>query len=67
MTRATSREFRCDQCGGVFEKKRTDEDAEAEAKNLWGVENASTAPGMAVVCDECYREIMSDLDDEAMQ
>lgn len=51
--------FKCAQCGGVFDKGRSDEEANAEALDLWGVENATEADGMAVVCDDCFKAFMS--------
>lgn len=48
--------FRCEHCGGVFDKGRSDEEARAEAQALF--------PGLrqedaAVVCDDCHREFMA--------
>lgn len=52
-------EYTCDLCGGVFEKARSDDEAEGEALQVFGVPNASTDPGMAVVCDDCFEIIMA--------
>ena len=46
-------EFTCAQCGGTFNKGRSDEEARAEAKDLFG-----DMEDMVVVCDVCWREIM---------
>jgi D-mannonate dehydratase len=47
-------EYQCAICGGIFRKGRTDEEAEKEAENIWGVKNASTSNGMVVICDGCF-------------
>jgi len=48
-------EYKCADCGGVFEKGWTDEEAveEKEANGWNGID-------MAVVCDDCYNKIMAD-------
>jgi len=47
-------EYQCAICGGIFKKGRTDEEAEKEAENIWGVKNASTSNRMVVICDGCF-------------
>ena len=47
--------YTCAECGGTFDTGRPDAEAHAEARDLWGVDGH--APGMVVVCDDCYREI----------
>lgn len=45
-------QFRCDVCGGVFEKGRQDEDAAAEARDRYGdvpIEECG------IVCDDCAK------------
>jgi len=51
--------FNCAECGGLFEKSRSDADAAAEAEQLWGVKHADTTPTtpMAIVCDDCFQRI----------
>jgi hypothetical protein len=46
--------FTCDGCGGTFPKAWTDEEAEAEAREVWGAmpEDAS------VICDDCFHGFM---------
>lgn len=51
--------YQCALCGGTFEKGRSDEDAVAEAKKLFGVDNANTDPSMLVICDPCFQTEMS--------
>jgi len=48
--------FVCERCGGTFETKRPDDEAHAEAVKNFGVDGH--APGMAVVCDDCYHAFM---------
>jgi DNA-directed RNA polymerase subunit RPC12/RpoP len=49
--------FRCGMCGGTFEQLRTDEEAEEEARRLYGVDKASTDPDMGVVCHDCWLKL----------
>ena len=49
-------EFRCANCGGVFEKGWSDEEAREEAKQWTKEEMAS---GESVICDDCYTEFMN--------
>lgn len=48
--------YTCADCGGTFTEGWSDEEAQAEAVKNFGVRG--DAPGMAKVCDGCYREIM---------
>lgn len=45
-------EFKCEECGGVWEKGWTDEEAAEEAQNAFGITTGAT------VCDDCYNKIM---------
>ena len=49
----------CECCGGVFEKERTDEEANAEAEDVFGVKNASEQEDMAIICDDCYKKMQN--------
>jgi hypothetical protein len=49
--------FVCANCGGEFEEAWDDEEAQAEAVRDFG--KRGEAPGMAVVCDDCYKTLMS--------
>lgn len=44
--------FDCVQCGGTFDKAWSDEDAQAEADELWG---DALGDDPAVVCDDCFQ------------
>jgi hypothetical protein len=48
--------YTCAECGGVFESERSEAEARAEARAIWGVD--SDGPGIAIVCDRCWREIV---------
>lgn len=45
--------FRCEACGGVFEKRRSDEEALAEYKAL-NPDFADYAVG--IICEDCFKE-----------
>jgi hypothetical protein len=53
---STKRTYTCDDCGGTFEEGWSDEEAHAEAVQNFGT--LADGPAMAVVCDDCYRDIM---------
>lgn len=48
-------EFTCGMCKGSFTKARSEDEANAEAKELFGIERASENAEAAVVCDDCFR------------
>jgi len=50
--------FTCANCGGVFLKNRSDEDAIAEAKRIFSAAELSEGPGLADVCDECWEVVL---------
>ena len=52
------RTYTCDQCGGTFTAARDDEDAQVEAVAMFGKRGDDPDADMAIVCDDCYREIM---------
>ena len=49
-------EFKCEECGGIFEKGWTDNEARLEQiENEFGnIPNNQ----LAVICDDCYKKIM---------
>lgn len=56
--------FTCARCGGEFVKERdgwSEEQAEAEALAVFGVERASEDPEMAPVCDDCWQWVLGKL------
>lgn len=57
------KQYRCAECGEVFEFGWTEEEARAEQEaNGWG-----DIPDdfMGVVCDDCYKKIIRDLHDRS--
>jgi hypothetical protein len=57
--------FQCDNCKGIFEREPgwSDEKAMAEHDEVFGV---SEEP-QAVVCDDCYEQIMNSLGSMRLQ
>lgn len=49
-------EYVCEDCGGHFVSERSNEDAHAEAIKNFGV--SGHHPGMAQICDDCYKNII---------
>jgi hypothetical protein len=58
--------FTCANCGETFDEGRSEEAANAEALEQFGVADASRDPTMAVVCHDCYLEIMVWLGSKAL-
>lgn len=54
MGQISDNQFKCAECGGVFDKGWTDEEAAAE-KTANGFDNMLCV----VVCDDCYKEAMA--------
>ena len=48
--------YQCAQCGKVFEKARSDDDALEDSRRKWG---EIPAAEQAVICDDCYRVLMA--------
>jgi hypothetical protein len=46
--------FTCANCGGTFEKGRTDEEAMTESKSLFGDISDNE---IEVVCDDCFEKM----------
>ncbi len=51
-----NRRYQCEKCGGVFKKVWSDDLANKEAEELWGVKNASENEDMARICDDCFKK-----------
>lgn len=49
----TSEQFTCAACGETFNKGRSDEEALAESRLIWG---ATPPPEMCVICDDCFQK-----------
>lgn len=48
----TDNTYTCEACGGIFPKGWSDEEANAEALETFGIE--ADDPEAALVCDDCY-------------
>lgn len=48
--------FKCEECGGVFDKEWSDDEAQIEFEQNFPL--GHLGDGIAVVCDDCYQEIM---------
>jgi DNA-directed RNA polymerase subunit RPC12/RpoP len=53
------KEYVCAECGGTFDSDRSDEEAHSESLDHFGVRG--DAPGMVIVCDDCYLKIMTQI------
>ena len=53
-----SDEFRCAQCGGVFEEEWSEERALAEYWKIFGKLPDALYKAKAELCDACYRKLM---------
>ncbi len=47
--------YKCAKCREEFESDWSEDEANAEALELWGCEYANTHAGMQVVCDDCFQ------------
>jgi hypothetical protein len=45
--------YTCEACNQVFEKGRSDDEAMAESKQMWG---DIPPEDQAVICESCFRE-----------
>lgn len=48
-------EYRCEECGNVYEFGWSEEESKAEAEKNFGKDIAEHG---AIVCDDCYNKIM---------
>ena len=49
--------FKCSMCGLEFEGGWSDEKANKESEEIFGVKDASTNEGMDVICDDCWQKV----------
>ncbi len=54
MNKLKKNEYQCASCNNIYEKGWSDEEAEAEMKDLWG---NLPKEEMAIVCDDCFKGI----------
>ena len=50
-------EYKCGQCGNIYEKGRPDEEAFLEAEKNFGLPIKDWKESAVIICDDCY-EIM---------
>jgi DNA-directed RNA polymerase subunit RPC12/RpoP len=60
MSTEIGREMRCAHCGKTFISSWTDEEADAETLEYFGVEAAHARSGMVVICDDCWQRVKPD-------
>jgi hypothetical protein len=65
-TEIKQNEFKCAMCGGVFEKKRSEEELNQEYMDNFGPVIATHDEG-SIVCDDCYNEFHPRLYPEKVQ
>jgi hypothetical protein len=54
MARLKTNEYKCEACGGVFEKGWSDDEAVAELDATFG---GVPVEDCAIICDDCYRKM----------
>lgn len=57
--------FACDNCGETFDKGCSDEEAEAEAQELFPGIDTGNSFEAGIVCDDCFNRIMGRVQAEA--
>ena len=58
MSKLKPGEFRCKQCGGVFEEEWTEEIALDEYRKIFGKLPDELKRDKAQLCDACYKKLM---------
>ena len=51
-------EYQCSACGGVFQKGRSDEEAEQESREIWG---EIPQEDKTIICDDCFKSYLKKL------
>jgi uncharacterized CHY-type Zn-finger protein len=54
MTGKAGEDYECAECGGTFERVRSDEEAMAEAHQKFDPKDLEDS---AIICEECYQKI----------
>jgi DNA-directed RNA polymerase subunit RPC12/RpoP len=52
-------EYQCAKCGNVYNKGWTDEEAKAEACEVFPGLDSDNHEESAILCDDCYNEMMA--------
>ena len=50
-------EYKCEHCGNVYQKGRSDEEAKAEAKEIFGKNPDDWNDEQVVICDDCFNQM----------
>jgi hypothetical protein len=52
-------QYQCEICRGIFEKGWSEEEARAEAKDKFGIEDKhiNETKEAGIVCDDCFKKI----------
>lgn len=50
-------EYQCEWCKGIFEKGWTDEEAEKEAKTIFGKNPNEWRDKSVLICDDCFTQM----------
>ena len=58
MSELKSDEFRCKECGGVFEREWTEEKALDEYRKIFGKLPDALYKDKAELCNDCYKKLM---------
>jgi len=58
MSKLKSDEFKCKECGGVFEEKWTEQKALAEYRKIFGKLPDALYKDKTELCDDCYKKLM---------
>lgn len=61
MAEARTDTYTCAHCGGTFRHGWSDDEAKAEARDVFGVDPDEDRT-MAIICDDCYRELRTWMD-----
>ncbi len=54
-------EFTCDDCGGVFNKTRSEEDVREEFEGVFEEYIDLPDEDLAIVCDDCWKKYQTTL------
>lgn len=58
--------FKCERCEGEYETQWAQEDADAEAKKLYGIEKASERDDQVLLCDTCFEWLTQKMVEQQM-
>jgi len=50
-------EYQCAMCGNIYKKGWSDEESEAEAKEIFGKHPNDWSDKKSIICDDCFKKI----------